>query len=61
MFEILQALLALNEACQDHDRTLRWGVVTEHGRPVLKAEVFLTEDDAEFVANMQAMFAPSEG
>jgi hypothetical protein len=62
MFEILKALRDLNEACRNHGTNLRWHIEAEPGdhMSLLKAEVSITEDDVQFVNDMQAMFAPRE-
>ena len=60
MFEILKALLAVQEACRNHHTSLRWEIAdTGHGL-VLQAEIPVTEDDQRFVQDMQRMFEEVE-
>lgn len=59
MFEILKALLALQEACEAHGTVLRWDVYALPGGEVkLQAEVPVTEDDQRFVQDMRTMLGP---
>lgn len=61
MFEILAALRDLNAACMKHNTSLRWHMQTdEPGYPMLMAEIPLTDNDVEFVNQMQALFAPEK-
>ena len=61
MFEIMRALLALNNACRAHGYMLHWELADEPGvGEMLRAEVALVEEDAQFVRDMQTMFAPVE-
>lgn len=61
MFEILKALRDLNEACRAHDTRLSWHIEAQPGDiSILRAEIPLTEEDEQFVNDMQAMFAPRD-
>lgn len=62
MFEILKALRDLNEACRNHGTRLSWYIEAQPGddMSLLKAEIAITEDDVQFVNDMQAMFAPAD-
>ena len=60
MFEILKALLALQDACKAHDTTLTWDVYAMPGGDVrLRAEVPVTDEDQLFVEQMRQMLAPA--
>ncbi len=62
MFEIMKALMALQEACKAHGTSLRWYLQEdEPDFPALMAEIPLTADDVRFVQDMQRMFEPKEG
>lgn len=61
MFEILKALRDLNTACMIHGTSLRWEIEEQPGdRPLLKAEIALTDADVKFANDLQALFAPVE-
>lgn len=60
MFEILKALLALQDACKEHGTTLNWSVYALPGGEVkLRAEVPVTEEDQLFVEQMRQMLSPA--
>lgn len=56
MFEILKALMALNEACDAAGYGMYWDIDSETF--VLKVEVQVTEADREFVQQAREMFRP---
>ena len=56
MFEILKALMVLNEACNESERYMHWTIDPETF--VLKVEVQVTRDDREFVEQARMMFRP---
>jgi hypothetical protein len=59
MFEILKALMALQQACQETEdqppRHMWWGIAP--GDNVLRVEIQVTADDREFVERAREMFA----
>jgi hypothetical protein len=60
MFEILKALLAMQDAAQEHGAGFWWNLAPENGvGPVLKIEVALTADDVEFVEQMRQLVGPA--
>lgn len=58
MFEILRALLGVNEACRAHGRHLNWRVVDDGDGPILKAEIVMSVDDVDVVNGLFALLGP---
>lgn len=58
-FELMSRVRDLNTTAREQGLILRWGVEEEPGvGPVLRMAIDLQEDDAEFIRQMQALFAP---
>ena len=61
MFEILRALITLQEACQKHGTSLRWDVYDNPGFGLaVKAEIPITEEDQKFIEDMRQLVGPVE-
>lgn len=62
MFEILKALMALSEAAGPNVRTprMRWAIDYRGADQILRVEIPLTEDEAEFAEQMRLLLAPAD-
>lgn len=54
MFKIMQALLALNQASEEHGTHLMWET-SDIGQPYLIARIPISPEDVEFVNNMRTL------
>lgn len=57
MFEILRALITLQEACRKHGTSLRWDIYDDPSFGLaIKAEIPIAEEDQKYVEDMRQLF-----